>query len=76
MQRRTFSREFKTEAVKLVRERGVSFAQASRDLDVAEAFCAVGRGKRARIPGRPSRGMASSGQSSRRSRSCAGRWRG
>jgi len=34
MQRRKFSREFKIEAVRLVRERGVSVAQASRDLDV------------------------------------------
>jgi transposase len=34
MQRRKFSREFKLEAVKLVRERGVSVAQAARDLDV------------------------------------------
>lgn len=32
--RRTFSREFKLEAVRLVRDRGVSIAQASRDLDV------------------------------------------
>lgn len=32
--RRKFSREFKVEAVKLVLERGVSLAQASRDLDV------------------------------------------
>ncbi len=32
--RRRFSREFKVEAVRLVRERGVSFAQASRDLGV------------------------------------------
>ena len=30
------SREFKIEAVKLVRERGVSVAQAGRDLDVHE----------------------------------------
>jgi transposase len=36
MQRRKFSREFKVEAVKLIRERGVSVAQASRDLDVHE----------------------------------------
>jgi len=36
MQRRKFSREFKLEAVKLVRERGVAVAQAARDLDVAE----------------------------------------
>jgi transposase len=36
MQRRSFSREFKVEAVRLVRERGVSVAQAARDLDVHE----------------------------------------
>jgi transposase len=36
MQRRKFSREFKIEAVKLVKERGVSVAQAARDLDVHE----------------------------------------
>ncbi|MGU3590792.1 transposase, partial [Methylobacterium brachiatum] len=31
MQRRKFGREFKIEAVRLVRERGVSVAQAARD---------------------------------------------
>src|ERR1700736_1052639 len=36
MRRRKFSREFKVEAVKLVKERGVSAAQAARDLDVHE----------------------------------------
>lgn len=36
MGRRVFSREFKLEAVKLVRERGVTIAQAARDLDVHE----------------------------------------
>ena len=36
MGRRLFSREFKLEAVRLVRERGVSVVQASRDLDVGE----------------------------------------
>jgi transposase-like protein len=36
MKRRTFGREFKIEAVKLIREGGVSVAQASRDLDVHE----------------------------------------
>jgi transposase len=36
MQRRKFSREFKIEAVRLVRERGVSVAQASRDIAVHE----------------------------------------
>jgi len=34
--RRIFSREFKLEAVKLVHERGVSVAQAARDLQVHE----------------------------------------
>lgn len=34
--RRTFSREFKLEAVKLVTERGVAVAQAAKDLDVHE----------------------------------------
>jgi transposase len=34
--RRTFSREFKLEAVRLVRDRGVSVAQAARDLDIHE----------------------------------------
>ena len=36
MEWRRFSREFKLEAVKLVRERGVTVAQAARDLDVHE----------------------------------------
>jgi transposase len=36
MKRRIFGREFKIEAVKLIRERGVSVAQAARDLDVHE----------------------------------------
>lgn len=36
MERRRFTREFKVEAVKLVRERGVSAKQAARDLDVHE----------------------------------------
>jgi transposase len=34
--RRVFSREFKFEAGRLVRERGVSVARASRDIDVHE----------------------------------------
>ena len=36
MERRKFSREFKIEAVRLVRERGVSVPQAARDLDLHE----------------------------------------
>jgi transposase len=35
-QRRKFSSEFEVEAVRLVRERGVSAAQVARDLDVHE----------------------------------------
>jgi transposase len=34
MERRKFSREFKLEAVELVREGGVVVAQAARDLDL------------------------------------------
>jgi transposase len=36
MERRRFDRAFKLEAVKLVRDRGVSVAQAARDLDLHE----------------------------------------
>ena len=36
MQRRKFSREFKLEAVRLVRDRGIAVAQAARDLDLQE----------------------------------------
>ena len=36
MVRRQFMREFKIEAVRLVQDRGVSVAQACRDLDVHE----------------------------------------
>ncbi len=36
MQRRKFSREFKLEAVRLVKDREVSVAQACRDLDLHE----------------------------------------
>ena len=36
MGRRFFTREFKLESVKLVRERGVSIAQAARDLGIGQ----------------------------------------
>jgi transposase len=36
MRRRKFTREFKVEAVRLIKDRGVSAAQAARDLDVHE----------------------------------------
>ena len=35
MDRRRFTREFKLEAVRLIRDRGVSYTQASEDLKVA-----------------------------------------
>ena len=34
MERRKFTREFKLEALRLIKELGVSFAQASQDLSV------------------------------------------
>jgi transposase-like protein len=34
MERRKFAREFKLEAVRLIKERGVSYTQASHDLSV------------------------------------------
>ena len=37
MQRRKFTREFKFEAVRLIRERGVSYTQASQDLGVHQS---------------------------------------
>ncbi len=36
MVRRQFTREFKLEAVRLIKERGVSVVQAARDLEVGE----------------------------------------
>lgn len=36
VKRRQFSKEFKTEAVRLVRERGVAVAEAARDLELHE----------------------------------------
>jgi transposase len=37
MGRRSFSREFKLEAVKLVRDRGVSVTQAAKDLGISQS---------------------------------------
>jgi transposase-like protein len=36
MERRQFTREFKLEAVRLIKQRGVSYAQASQDLVSSE----------------------------------------
>ena len=37
MERRKFTREFKLEAVKLIKERGVSYVQAAEDLGVHQS---------------------------------------
>ena len=37
MERRKFTREFKLEAVRLIRDRGVSYAQAAQDLAVHQS---------------------------------------
>jgi len=37
MERRKFTREFKLEAVKLIKERGVGYVQAARDLGVHQS---------------------------------------
>jgi transposase len=58
MQRRKFSRQFKIEAVKLVRERGVPVAQAGRDLGVHENVLRKWRRSSAQIRCTPFRGKA------------------
>ena len=42
MARRSFSREFKLEAVRLVNERGMTVSQAARDLDIHGNVCDAG----------------------------------
>jgi transposase-like protein len=42
MERRQFTREFKLEAVRLIKQRGVSYAQASKDLGFIRRNCAIG----------------------------------
>ncbi len=71
MQRRKFSREFKLEAVKLIKERGVAVSQAARDLDVAESV--LRRWHREGVADRSMcfLGMARASRSSKRLRSSA-----
>ncbi len=42
MERRKFTREFKLEAVRLIKDRGVSYVQASEDLGFTHRNCATG----------------------------------
>ncbi len=58
MQRRKFSREFKIEAVRLILERGVSVAQASRDIDVHDNVLRKWAKELGPIPNTPSPIMA------------------
>lgn len=39
MERRKFTREFKFDAVRLIKARGLTFAQASQDLSVHVSHC-------------------------------------
>ena len=58
MERRKFTREFKLEVVKLIRERGVTVAQAERDLGVRDGVAPLGAGVCGRCPAGLSRARA------------------
>jgi transposase len=78
MQRRKFSREYKIEAVRLVRDRGGSVAQASRDLDVHENVLRkwakeFGSDPRQAFPGHGNRSPSSSKSTVRGARSRSSR---
>ena len=55
MERRRHGREFKLEAVRLVKERGVSVAQAARDLECMPTCCTSGSRALRPIRSMPSR---------------------
>ncbi len=76
MQRRKFSREFKLEAVKLVRERGVSVSQAARDLDLHENVLRKWVREQTADPGSAFPGHGVLKPSSRRLSGCAASWLG
>jgi transposase-like protein len=46
MERRKFTREFKLEAVRLIKDRGVSYVEASEDLGVHTSRCCTSRARR------------------------------
>ena len=62
MERRKFTREFKLEAVRLIKDRGVSYVQASQDLGVHTSQLRDWVKKLADDPQQNSRGMKSSGR--------------
>ena len=53
MERRKFTREFKLEAVRLIKDRGISYMQASQDLNVHTAQLRDWVKKFSRIHSRP-----------------------
>ena len=59
MERRKFTREFKVETVKLIQERGVTVAQAARDLGVHGTVLRRWVQECAPMPSRPFRGRGS-----------------
>lgn len=73
MERRKFSREFKLEAVKLVRERGVAVAQAARDLDLHVNVLRKWVREQSADPQQAFPGHGQMKPDSLRSRSCAAR---
>ena len=64
--RRTFTREFKVEAVKLVTEQGRSFSEAAANLGIAESLLRKGKQNSMPKSTRPSPARAT-GQPSKRS---------
>ena len=75
MTRRQFSREFKVEAVRLVKERGVSVSQASRDLDVGESLFRRWLKEFSSDPGQAFPGQGQLKPGNRRLNGCGERWR-
>ena len=69
-QRRNYSKEFKLEAVNLVLSRGVSIAQACRDLELQRMFWADGCGSTGEASSRRFLGMGCKSLMTRRSVGC------
>jgi transposase len=76
MQRRKLSREFKLEAVRLVRDRGGTVAQAARGLDLHENVLRKWVREAEADPPSAFPGTGQRGLSSRRLNGCAARWPG
>jgi len=64
-QRRSYTREFKVEAVKLITEKGYSVAEAARSLDIGETLLRSWKQASSSRARRPSPGTATSRRSRR-----------